>query len=56
MSKGRSVCVINLLAIIEKNKDIFNIVKSSLCINYNQTMVEIYSDFSIGDIILLEFE
>jgi hypothetical protein len=56
LSKRRSVCVINLLTFLGKNKDIVGITNSSFCINFDQNMVGIYSDFSIGGIITIEFE
>jgi hypothetical protein len=52
----KSAYVINLLALHDKNKDIIDVTKSSLYINFYQKMVGIYSDFSIGGIILIAFE
>jgi hypothetical protein len=37
-----SVCVINLLALLDENKDIFDIAKPSLEINFDQTMMGVY--------------
>ena len=54
--KGRIVCVINLLVLLSKNKNIVDVVRSSLCINFDQTMVRIYFDFSISGIIPIAFE
>jgi hypothetical protein len=48
--------IINLLALLDENKDIIDVAKFSLCINFDQTMMEIYSDSSIGGIILITFE
>jgi hypothetical protein len=56
LSNGRNVCVINLLALFGKNKDIIDVAKSSLYINFYQTIMGIYSIFSIGDIISITFE
>jgi hypothetical protein len=36
--KKMSVDVINLLALYDKNKDIINVMKSSLYINFDQTV------------------
>jgi hypothetical protein len=36
-----------------ENKDIIDVVMSSLCIDFDQTMMEIYYDFSFGGIILI---
>jgi len=47
---------VNLLAFIGKNEDNINVIKSSLCINFDQIMMEIYSNSSISDIILIAFE
>jgi hypothetical protein len=51
-----NVCVINLLTLLGENKDIVNIADSSLWINFDQTMIGIYSDSSISDVIPIEFE
>ena len=51
-----NVCVINLLTLFGENKDIVNIADSSLWINFDQTMIGIYSDSSISDVIPIEFE
>jgi hypothetical protein len=53
--KERSVCVINLLALLKENNNITNIVMSSLCIDFNQTMMRIYFDFFVGGIIPIIF-
>jgi hypothetical protein len=56
LSKGRSVGVINLLALLGENKDIVDIVKSSFFINFDQNMIDIYSDSSISGIKPILFE
>jgi hypothetical protein len=45
--------VINLLVLLRKHEDIVDVVKSSFCINFDQTKVRIYYDSSI---IKIEFE
>jgi hypothetical protein len=50
------ICVINLLALLDKNKDIVDIAESSLYINFDQIMIEIYSDTSVIGIIPIAFE
>jgi len=47
---------VNLLALLGKNEDNINVIKSSLCINFDQIMMRIYSNSSISDIILIAFE
>jgi hypothetical protein len=54
--KGMNECVINLLKLFGKNKDIVDVTKSSLCINFDQTIVRIYYDSSIDGIISITFE
>jgi hypothetical protein len=56
ISKEKSVCVINLLALLRENKDIVDVVKSSLCIIFCQTMMKIDSNSSIGGIKPIAFE
>jgi hypothetical protein len=56
LSKRRSVYVINLLALLGENKNNIDIMKSSICINFNQTMMEIYYDSFIGGIKPITFE
>jgi hypothetical protein len=56
LSKRRSVYVINLLALLGENKNNIDITKSSLCINFNQTMMGIYSNSFIGGIKPIIFE
>jgi len=51
-----NVCVINLLKLFGKNKDIVDVTKSNLCINFDQTIVRIYYDSSIDGILLITFE
>jgi hypothetical protein len=41
---------------LEKNKDIVDVAKSSLCINFDQTMVGIYYYSFINSIVLITFE
>ena len=41
---------------LEKNKDIVDVAKSSLCINFDQTMVGIYYYSFIDSIVLITFE
>ena len=45
-----------LLALLGENKDILDIVKSSFFINFDQNMMEIYSDSSISGIKPILFE
>jgi hypothetical protein len=54
--KGRIVCVINLLALFAENKDIIDVTESSLSINFDQTMMGIYSDFFVSGVIPITFE
>jgi len=35
ISKGNNVCDINLLALLNQNKDIVDVMNSSLCINFD---------------------
>jgi hypothetical protein len=56
LSKGRSVCVINLLALLDENKDIIDVAEFNLCNNFDQTMMEIYSNPFIGGIIPIIFK
>jgi hypothetical protein len=56
LSKGKSVCVIKLLALLGENKDIVNVVKSSLVLFFFQTMMKINFNFSIGGIKPIVFE
>jgi hypothetical protein len=56
ISKEKSVCVLNLSAFLGKNKGIIDVEKSSLCINFDQTIIEIYSDSSISGIKPITFE
>jgi hypothetical protein len=53
--KRNSVCIIYLLAMVGKNKNIINVVKSVLFTNFDQTTVMINFNSSIG-IIPIEFE
>jgi hypothetical protein len=57
--KGKGVCIIPLLtlpllALFKKNTNIIDVVKSTSFIDFDQTMVMIYSNFSI-DIISITF-
>jgi hypothetical protein len=57
--KGKSVCIIPLLALpllalFKKNTNTIDVVKSTSFIDFDQTMVMIYSNFSI-DIIPITF-
>jgi hypothetical protein len=57
--KEKSVCIIlllalPLLALFKKNTNIIDVVKSTSFIDFDQTMVMIYSNFSI-DIIPITF-
>jgi len=54
--KRKSVCVINLLALFSENIDIIDDAKFSFCINLYQTIMRIYFDSSIDDIIPITFE
>jgi hypothetical protein len=54
--KRNSVCIIILLSLLYKNKDIVNIIKSNICINFNQTIMKIYFDSSNVGIIPIIFE
>jgi hypothetical protein len=56
MLSKMSVYVINLLALLSENKNNIDIMKSSMCINFNQTMVGIYSNSFIGGIKPITFE
>jgi hypothetical protein len=53
--KRNSVCIIHLLALVGKNKNIINVVKSVLFTNFDQTTMMINFNSSIG-IIPIEFE
>jgi hypothetical protein len=55
-SKGRSVCVINLLTLLDENKDIIDVAKFNLCNNFDQTMMGIYSNPFVGGIISIIFK
>jgi hypothetical protein len=50
------VYVINLLALLSENKDIVYVTESSFWINFDQTIVGIYSDSSISGVIPIAFE
>jgi len=50
-----SICIINLLALFGENKDIVDVVVSSLWINFDQTMMRIYFDSSISGVISIAF-
>jgi len=54
--KGSTVYVINLLTLLCKNKDIVDVAESSLSINFDQTMMEIYFYSSVSSIIPVTFE
>ena len=45
------VCVINLLPLLSENKDIVDIAEFSFWVNFDQTMMGIYSDSSISGVI-----
>ena len=53
--KRNSICIIHLLALVGKNKNIINVVKSVFFTNFDQTTVMINFNSSIG-IIPIEFE
>jgi hypothetical protein len=53
--KRNSVCIIHLLALVGKNKNIIDIVKSAFFTNFDQTTVMVNFNFSIG-IIPIKFE
>jgi hypothetical protein len=55
-SKGMSVCVINLLTLLDENKDIIDVAEFNLCNNFDQTMMRIYSNPFIGGIIPIIFK
>jgi hypothetical protein len=44
------------LALLDKNKDNVDVAKSSLWIDFDQTMMEIYFDSSISGVIPILFE
>jgi len=50
------VCVINLLALLGKNKDIIDIAKSSFWVNFDQAVMGIYFDSSASGVILIAFD
>jgi hypothetical protein len=45
-----------LLALLGENKDIIDVVESSFWVNFDQTMMGIYSDFSVCGVIPITFE
>jgi hypothetical protein len=56
VSKGKGVCVINLLALLGENKDIVYVAESSFWVNFGQTIMGIYSNSSVNGVIPITFE